>query len=351
MEESVIKLIQLAKNGDLPIGIWGVGRVGSNYGYRLIKDLGIKIDFYCDSNSNFYGKEIVDGIPCIPSEHIPPNSILFIMVSGHYIYEIKNKLLDMGFKNLISYMDLCLFKSKNCFDFQKRNQTVIYTCITGDYDRPIEPDKINERCDYYVITDNIQKLERRESVYTFLDINQFLTLDSIDNTKKNRYCKINAHKIFPQYKYSVYFDGNIKINKEITEYTASLPPSRLTVLCRTSYDSVYAEALRCIIHGRDSKETIERQIEKYWLEGMPDNFGIIGPGIMIREHNHPTCMKLMEEWWTEVENYSKRDMISLPYILWKNGFTIDDVNTLTQQRDCLDGDAWVLERNHQKERI
>lgn len=351
MEQDVFALIQLAKKGDLPVGIWGAGRVGRNYGYQLIKDLGIKIEFYSDSNADLYGKEIVDGIPCIPGEQIPINSILFVMVSGHYLYEVKCRLRNMGFEKLISYMDLCVLNAKNCFAFQKRKQIAIYTCIAGEYDRPKEPDRINDACDYYVITDSLQEHEKSESAYTYLDVNQFLTSDLADNTRKNRYCKINAHKIFPQYRYSVYFDGNIKINKEITKYIDSLPPSRITVLCRTGYDSVYAEALRCIIHGRDFKEVIEKQVERYWLEGMPDDFGLVGPGIMIREHNHPTCRKIMEEWWKEVENYSKRDMISLPYVLWKNGFTIDDVNTLTNQRDCLDGDAWVLERNHQKERM
>jgi hypothetical protein len=36
----------------------------------------------------------------------------------------------------------------------------------------------------------------------------------------------------------------------------------------------------------------------------------------------------MEEWWKEFIEYSKRDQISLPYVLWKNGIKINDVNEL-----------------------
>jgi len=40
------------------------------------------------------------------------------------------------------------------------------------------------------------------------------------------------------------------------------------------------------------------------------------------------CKKLMEEWWKEFLTYSKRDQISMPYVLYKNRISISEVGTL-----------------------
>ena len=37
-----------------------------------------------------------------------------------------------------------------------------------------------------------------------------------------------------------------------------------------------------------------------------------------------TLIKIMEEWWWFIENYSKRDQLAFPYVMWKNNRKIDD---------------------------
>ena len=106
-----------------------------------------------------------------------------------------------------------------------------------------------------------------------------------------------------------------------------------------------------MMHGRDDKERFLNQVEKYWIEGMPEDFGLVLPAIMIREHNNPICSRLMKEWWEEVNTYSKRDVISLSYILWRNGYSINDIGTLSSEPDVLDGNEWIFIRNHFQSRI
>jgi hypothetical protein len=243
-------------------------------------------------------------------------------------------------------MQLCEYKSKIYFECQKKNQIVVYTCIVGDYDEAQEPQDIIPNCDYYLISDT----EKKNTIYKYINIDSFNECKDLDNTRKNRYCKINAHKIFPNYRYSIYFDGNIILHKQILNYINLLPITKIVAMARTSYKSVYAEAYRCMQHKRDDEERFIKQVEKYWNEGMPDDFGLILPTFMIRQHNNPICRKLMEEWWTEVLNYSRRDMISLPYVLWKNGYSAKDVNVCSEYPDFIDGDGWEFIRNHKKSR-
>lgn len=346
--KEIEKKLVKAKSGDYKICAWGAGYVGRNHGYDLINKMGIKIDFYCDNNPELFGKVIKDNIVCINPKELQSNTICFILTSGHLIADITQELHNMGITNIINYMEICEYFSRNSFGVQKRNQIAVYTCVVGDYDKVQEPTSVAENCDYYIISD---KEPEKNSIYKYINIDDCISREIQDNTRKNRFCKINAHKVFPQYRYSIYFDGNIILDKNIKKYVDNLSKTRITMLSRTSYDSVYAEAFRCMLHERDDKEKFERQVEKYWLEGMPDDFGLMLPGIMIREHNNPICKKIMCEWWNEVSQFSKRDVISFPYVLWKNGYTIDDVNTMSDSLDVTDGEGWIFRRNHEKRRI
>ena len=48
---------------------------------------------------------------------------------------------------------------------------------------------------------------------------------------------------------------------------------------------------------------------------------------MIRKHNDPNCIKLMEYWWNIVLNGSKRDQLSLFYAKWKTNVNIKILDT------------------------
>ena len=69
---------------------------------------------------------------------------------------------------------------------------------------------------------------------------------------------------------------------------------------------------------KDNSDIIDKQMEAYKKEGMPLKFGLPQSGIIIRKHNDEKCKKLMEAWWQEIKNHSKRDQLSFTYALWKN---------------------------------
>lgn len=61
---------------------------------------------------------------------------------------------------------------------------------------------------------------------------------------------------------------------------------------------------------------------------MPKNYGLLQCNIIVREHNNPLCIKIMEEWWQEFQKYSKRDQISLPHVLYMNNVKVEQVGIL-----------------------
>ena len=51
-----------------------------------------------------------------------------------------------------------------------------------------------------------------------------------------------------------------------------------------------------------------------------DNLGITENGILIRRHNNPKVVELMELWWQEYLHGCLRDQVSLMPCIYKCGF-------------------------------
>ena len=51
----------------------------------------------------------------------------------------------------------------------------------------------------------------------------------------------------------------------------------------------------------------------------------------------------MEEWWDEYIKFSKRDQLSLPYVMWKNGYSFNDVKKIDEE-----GVFWRRTYDHTK---
>lgn len=225
-------------------------------------------------------------------------------------------------------------RKQKFFPIYEEKKIAVYTCIVGNYDDLMDPVTVSPECDYFVISDRKPKCK---TVFQYIDIANIVPSYITDNTRKNRYCKINAHKIFPKYKFSVYFDGSIQLKSTIIDLVAALPKTRLTAFFPMPWLSIYREAMSVLQNKREEEEPLIRQMEDYWLEGMPENFGVVACGVLIREHNNPVCKKIMEEWWIQLERFSKRDQVSLPYVLWKNGYSISDIGLVENQLCIGDG--------------
>lgn len=342
--------IKYAKSKEYEVCIWGAGFLGKGIGLQMVHKRGIMVDFYCDNNSDLWGKEVVDGIKCISPVELAKKGckiVCFLMMTNMYAELVLNQILDMGIKKIILFDELFIEEKEDFLPFFKNKQTVFYTCIVGNYDDLEEPLTVRSDCDYYLISD---EEPRHETIFKYINVNEFVPDHITDNAKKNRYCKINAHKIFPQYKYSVYFDGEMEIDSSIVECIKELPKTRITTICNNYWKSSYMEAMRVILSKGDARDVIIKQMEHYWLEGFPEDFGNVYCGILLREHNHPVCRRLMEDWWEQIETYSRRDQISFPYALWRNGYTMSDIKTLTDKFEA-NGKYWKCRIVHNRPRL
>lgn len=229
------------------------------------------------------------------------------------------------FNNLLkkSYEFLDINRECNYFSHER---IAIYTSIFGKYDEINELDCVPDNCDFYIITDqNINE----ESCWKKIPINlKDYGLDGKSNIIKNRFFKMFPEKVFSDYKFSIYVDGNIKIKTDLTEFIHNMNQYGIKMHKHYRRNCVYKEIEKCLEVGRDTSEGLRRHMEHLMNEGMPEEYGLLEAPVIVREHHNPICLKLMNEWWQEFLEYSKRDQISLPYVLWKNNIKIEEIALL-----------------------
>lgn len=197
-----------------------------------------------------------------------------------------------------------------------KTKVVVYSCIWGNYDSILEPYFINPDIDYYMITNN----EIPNKSYWNKFSPKLNNLDGLTNIEINRYFKINPHLIFPEYDYSIYIDGNIRIVTDMMPLIIDLINSEKTIgIHRYQTQCIYNMKDAIIAGKKSSREKVNYQINRYKKDGFPKDFGAFECNILVRKHNDKECIQIMNEWWKEFLNSStKRDQLSFPYVLWKN---------------------------------
>lgn len=207
----------------------------------------------------------------------------------------------------------------------RKAKLVVYTCITNDYDdlKEIEIYKyLNNNWDYVCFSDNENLIKQGQLGIWEVRPLQFAELD---NTRNNRWHKLLPHRIFPEYEESIYIDANINILSSFLcdeiekRHESFILPKHFKNLC------IYSEYNDVKKAGLDEDKIIDSELEVIKQSGMPENFGFAENNILYRKHHEAQIVKIDEEWWSMVENYAKRDQLSLVYILWKNNINVNKI--------------------------
>lgn len=207
---------------------------------------------------------------------------------------------------------------------------VIYTAIIGGYDELVEPSHKPEGWEFVCFSDRDLKSD-------IWEIRKTLPLYS-DNTRTARKHKLLAHRLFPEYEYSLWLDGNIKVINDVNELLPHLDHCNYATYdhLQNQLDPrgcVYEEASTILKLGeinmkknpekgmgnfKDNPELIRRQMERYLEVGYPKNNGLVVQMEVLRRHNETDVVEAMEDQWNELKYNSKREQLSFNYIAWKN---------------------------------
>lgn len=251
-------------------------------------------------------------------------------------FQLQSILIAAEHKKIVKKLESGHKQNENFITYDASISTdsriAVYTCITGNYDRPIEPIYVPENVDFYIVTD--MEIDPA-SAWKKIDINAIEQIKDFDNTRKARYVKTHPHVFFENYEYSIWVDSNFKVIGDLSKYiryvgkvvpfASNWHPAR---------NCIYKEVDACILRKKDNAKLLREQVDYYRSQGFPKEFGLIETNMIIRKHADTKCVALMEAWWNEMVRWSKRDQLSLPYVIWKQGYTMRDLGfTCTEIRD------------------
>ena len=193
------------------------------------------------------------------------------------------------------------------------NSKIIYTTIFGGYDDVTKPN-LPTGWDWKCFSE-----ENSIPLYT-------------DNTRNAKKFKVLPHRYLQDYEYSIFIDGNMYVVGNVDELIEKyLSDSNIAFFDHNKNrmdprDCIYDEYNAIMNLGKndpnqnfkDNPQVMYDQVKRYQDEGYPSHNGLITGMVILRRHNERDCIRVMEDWWTEIKYGSKRDQLSFNYVAWKN---------------------------------
>ena len=198
---------------------------------------------------------------------------------------------------------------------ERKLKVVICSCLIGNYDNISSFEK-QEGFDYFLLTD--QKIENTN--WTILPIPKYVEKFKISNVKKQRYIKIHPHIFFKKYDLSLYIDANYVIKGDLNDFLINIlnPIDNIYITHLQFGTSLELSIKSAITNKLDKLEVLNNTFKRYDYKILKKQ-GIVNSGLIIRKHNNIDCVKLMEEWWKEIEKYSHVDNFSFNYAAYNTG--------------------------------
>ena len=202
------------------------------------------------------------------------------------------------------------------------NNRVIYTCITGEYDKLTQPNVINDRFDYICFVKKGTKTADNIGIWQIKE----LDFDHENNIVLSRYPKLMPHMVLQNYDYSLWIDGNITINDNfIYDVLEQKIKDNITFsgVKHGARDCIYDEAIACIDANKDKFKNILAIVKHLKRNNFPKHFGLNENNVIFRQHNDSKIIAFSEMWWSLFMTYSKRDQLSGMFCLKTHNIPLD----------------------------
>ncbi len=202
----------------------------------------------------------------------------------------------------------------------KSKKTVIYTAIFGGKDNLKDNLSFTPSCDFVCFTDNPSL---KSNLYK---VN--LTEKFVDDPVRNaRMYKMLPHIFLNEYDIVVWVDGSVVIKKDPLEFTRkSISGVGFATYKHQDRTSVYREAEECILVGKDEPQIIKAQMDYYQNDSFDGGSNLVETSVIMRDNFSSNTIKINEEWWKQLCTFSRRDQLSLNYVLWKFNLKINIID-------------------------
>jgi hypothetical protein len=200
----------------------------------------------------------------------------------------------------------------------------VFTTLIGGYEMLNEqPVAHKSNLDFFCFTDD-PKL--KSETWKIVNVDPILPFDNFRSAKAIKIC---AHRYLPDFAYSLYIDNSVLLKTTPELIFKDFSSDKFDMCCihhsyRTTVLDEYEEVISSIY---DKSNVIMEQFNAYSLIN-PELFfqKPIWGGFLIRKHTKPEVVTAMEDWLVQIMRYSRRDQLSLNYILDKHKLELNIVD-------------------------
>lgn len=219
----------------------------------------------------------------------------------------------------------------------KTPRLVVYTVLCGWSERFNDFHYDRDDIDFVCFTDDP---DLRSDFWRVVHLSPSL-LDAPRRAKKIKHL---PHKFLSEYDWSLYIDNTVRLKmrpKKILEDFLATSPSPLVCFQHPERSCVYDEATTVLELGYDEPDRVQRQMETYRSLGYPTNNGLPATCLLLRRHNDPQLVRVMEDWHDQVLRHSLRDQLSLPVACWLHGFKPHYIDQSQFNNDLMEWPVWM----------
>jgi hypothetical protein len=216
----------------------------------------------------------------------------------------------------------------------KRKQHCVYTALLGNYEKLNEQPVAKESSIDFICFTNDKDLI--SSTWKIIQVDPIFPLDFIRSAKTIKIC---PHRFLPNFDTSLYIDNSVTLKVVPEQIFEDLMDEDYDIVCmKHSFRETVLDEFEEILRLQyDNQNIILEQLNAYSLIN-PKIFSQkpYWGGFLIRKHNKNIVIDAMEDWLAQVMRYSRRDQLSLNYIINKyllniKELTLDNYSTIYHQ--------------------
>lgn len=204
---------------------------------------------------------------------------------------------------------------------------VVYSCITGAYDNPLEPLFFSEHIDYVMY---FSEKTTKHNGWNIREIPEHIAAGR-SNVEINRYIKFHPHELFANtYDAAIYIDGNIQPVSDLSYYADLIQPEAgISLHHHRVRNNIRDEIEACKALDKGDGQKMDAQLQRYLAAGFPLDYGVLECNVIASDLHSTRSKQIFADWWDEFNAAgSGRDQLSLPYVLWKHDVPFASVATM-----------------------
>ena len=124
----------------------------------------------------------------------------------------------------------------------------------------------------------------------------------------------------------LWVDANVDVLDDYIFNEMGKTSSKLLIPLHFNRDCIYKEIESLYnLPRKESADVLDEMRIVLQNNKMPQHYGLNETNLIFRRHNDSQIINIMEEWWSFIRKISKRDQVSLSFVLWKNGLKPSDI--------------------------